>query len=303
MNANHQKVDVKVVNGFVAEGHGGNPAGVVLNADRYSAQQMQAIAKGVGLSETAFVSTSQTEGFKLDFFTPNRRIAHCGHATIAAFSYLAAQGVLGEGETSKETVDGPRKVVIKEGAAYMEQLAPRYAFSSDWSEQGVAQKDVLEALNLSADKLAQGLPIAVVNTGNRFVIVAVNGAQTLAHLAPDFAKITAISDKLDVIGFYVFTTETRQHTADATTRMFAPRFAIEEESATGMAAGPLACYLHDVVNMNKQVFEIRQGEYMLPASPSVIHVELSLNAGKITSLMAGGHGKLMEERTVSLVRD
>ncbi|MCT7655983.1 hypothetical protein MBH78_17980 [Oceanimonas sp. NS1] len=74
-------------------------------------------------------------------------------------------------------------MVIKEGAAYMEQLAPRYAFSSDWSEQGVAQKDVLEALNLSADKLAQGLPIAVVNTGNRFVIVAVNGAQTLAHLA------------------------------------------------------------------------------------------------------------------------
>ncbi|WP_245823732.1 PhzF family phenazine biosynthesis protein [Photobacterium proteolyticum] len=41
-----------------------------------------------GLSETAFVSQSDVADFKLAFFTPNRRIAHCGHATIATFSCL-----------------------------------------------------------------------------------------------------------------------------------------------------------------------------------------------------------------------
>ena len=83
-------------------------------------KDMLQIAAKIGLSETAFVSKSKTEGFKLDFFTPNMRIAHCGHATVATFSYLAELGRVQEGETSKETVDGPRKIIIKEGAAYME---------------------------------------------------------------------------------------------------------------------------------------------------------------------------------------
>ncbi|WP_217356900.1 PhzF family phenazine biosynthesis protein [Ruegeria sp. HKCCA4812] len=75
-----KEVTVEIVHRFVDGGTGGNPAGVVLDADDLSAQDMQTVAARVGLSETAFVSRSETEGFKLDFFTPNRRIAHCGHA-------------------------------------------------------------------------------------------------------------------------------------------------------------------------------------------------------------------------------
>ncbi len=113
-------IQAHIVNGFVTDGIGGNPAGVVLDADKLSDTEMLAIATKVGLSETAFVSKSQTEGFKLDFFTPNRRIAHCGHATIATFSYLAELGRVSEGDTSKATIDGPHKTSIKNGAAYME---------------------------------------------------------------------------------------------------------------------------------------------------------------------------------------
>ena len=90
-------IQVGVVNAFVVDGQGGNPAGVVLDADDLSETDMQAVAARVGLSETAFVSRSDIAGFKLDFFTPNRRIAHCGHATIATFSHLAAQGRVTDG--------------------------------------------------------------------------------------------------------------------------------------------------------------------------------------------------------------
>ena len=51
-----------------------------------SNEQKILIAQKVGLSETAFFSKSTVTDFKLDFFTPTRQIAHCGHATIAAFS-------------------------------------------------------------------------------------------------------------------------------------------------------------------------------------------------------------------------
>lgn len=76
-------VRVEIVNAFVDAGTGGNPAGVVLDADGLSDGQKLAVARQVGLSETAFVSASEVASFKLDFFTPARRIAHCGHATIA----------------------------------------------------------------------------------------------------------------------------------------------------------------------------------------------------------------------------
>ena len=82
--------------------------------------------------------------------------------------------------------------------------------------------------------------------------------------------------------------------------MFAPRYGIEEESATGMAAGPLACYLHEVIHPKQVAFNIQQGKFMQPATLSRIRVELEVVAGrKVSSLRAGGFGQVMMEKVVS----
>ena len=167
------EIPVWIINAFVSNGRGGNPAGVVLDADGLGESGMQAIAAEVALSETAFVSKSAKAGFKLDLFTPTRRIAHCGHATIAAFSYLASLDRVGEGVTSKETVDGLRKIVIKDGAAYMEQLAPTYFNGEKWPAAGVTLDAVLDSLGLQLSSLDDRAPPAVVSTGNRFLVIGV----------------------------------------------------------------------------------------------------------------------------------
>jgi len=51
-------IEAQVVNAFVDVDCGGNPAGVVLDADALTPTQKLAIAQQVGLSETAFVSRS-----------------------------------------------------------------------------------------------------------------------------------------------------------------------------------------------------------------------------------------------------
>jgi len=117
---------VPIVNAFVDEGAGGNPAGVVLNADQYTQDEKQRIAAVVKLSETAFVSQSSKADFKLEFFTPTRQIAHCGHATIATFCYLWQMNQLSNEHTSKEIIDGRRENLMKGDSAFMEQLAPKY---------------------------------------------------------------------------------------------------------------------------------------------------------------------------------
>ena len=295
---NIKTIPAQIVNGFVTGGIGGNPAGVVLDADELSENEMLRIAANIGLSETAFVSSSDTEGFKLDFFTPNRRIAHCGHATIATFSYLAELGRISEGETSKETVDGPRRISIKNGAAYMEQLAPQYRMPGDWAKDDVTMADFLQSLGITESDLDSSIGPILVNTGNSFIVVGVKDGASLRNLKPDFDLISVISEKLDLIGYYVFTTDSNATDKDATTRMFAPRYAIQEESATGMAAGPLACVLHDHLHIEKDTFLLEQGRFMEPASPSLITVELSVENGEIQNLMAGGHGKVSRSLSI-----
>lgn len=74
------------VDSFTTEKFKGNPAGVVLNADGLSDQEMQHIARELNNSETAFIFSpdGNDHEIKIRFFTPKTEVPVCGHATIAA---------------------------------------------------------------------------------------------------------------------------------------------------------------------------------------------------------------------------
>jgi PhzF family phenazine biosynthesis protein len=287
-------IQVQILNAFTDNGVGGNPAGVVLRADNLNAQQKLAIAVRVGYSETAFVSASKSAAFKLDFFTPTRQIAHCGHATIATFSYLKQLDRIQEGLTSKETIEGNRNILIDGNMAFMEQLSPAY------TDVGDRLDAVIQSLGISANDFAAEVEPMIVNTGNSFVIVPMKNEQAVAQVRPDFDAIFRICEDNDLIGYYIFSEATRNSTRDAGARMFAPRFGIEEESATGMAAGPLACFLHDKMNRDRDVFLIEQGQLMSPSSPSLITARLKIDGNKIDSLLVGGEARAMRSLTISI---
>jgi PhzF family phenazine biosynthesis protein len=293
-------VSVHIVNAFTVNGTGGNPAGVVLDADALDETAMQSIATRTGLSETAFVSRSPSAGARLDFFTPTRRIAHCGHATIAAFALMRAQGLIVDGDTSKLTVDGRRRILLRDGAVFMEQLAPRYTQLSDDSRSGATHDEILAAMGLTAEQLDLRSTPRIVDTGNRFLLLGVASEADLAAIVPEQKALAQISEELDLIGFHVFAVTSGSGSVQATTRMFAPRYGIPEESATGMAAGPLACLLHDVIGDRRTRFVIEQGRYMAPPSISRILVDLRIEEGRIAGLMAGGEGHAVRTVRVEL---
>ena len=287
-------VQVTVVNAFTDNGLGGNPAGVVLDTDNLNIQQKQSIASQIGLSETSFVSSSSSAAFKLEFFTPNRQIAHCGHATIATFSYLRQINRIKDGVCSKETIDGNRDIFIDGKMAFMEQLSPSYKDIEDRAAE------VLRSLGIMGNDLLVNFRPVIVNTGNSFMLVHLKNEEAISHVIPDFEAIKKISEEYDLIGYYIFSEMTKLPGRDAGARMFAPRYGIKEESATGMAAGPLACFLYDKVKRSKNVFLIEQGHFMNPVSPSVITVKLDLHNQKINKLMAGGEAKVMKSMTVTI---
>lgn len=282
-------IPVHLVHSLIDGAAGGNPAGVVIAADTLGTAQKLAIAARVGLSETAFVSRSACATVKLEFFTPTRQIAHCGHATIAAFSLLRDLGRIGSGPATKETIDGTRRIQVDTGRVLMEQRAPVYTEVAPESALG---RRVAASLGLAAGQPGATLAPVVVDTGNAFLMVALPDAATVASVQPVLPLVAAVSEELGLVGYYLFSRETRQAGRQAGTRMFAPRYGIDEESATGTAAGPLACLLHDRLGVAQTAIRIEQGWLMRPPSPSVIEVELETQDGRIAGLMAGGAARL-----------
>ncbi len=279
-----------LVKAFTESVAGGNAAGVVLNADRMTAPQKQELAARLGLSETAFVSASAVGDVKVEFFTPNRQIPHCGHATVATFGLLLQKGLVQEPGAIKESIEGPRQIDLVNGKVYQAQLPPTY---TSYAAAGVTQAQIATSLHLPAD---YNFPseLLIAHTGLSFLLVQLPDEQSLQALQPDQAGIAAISEKLGLVGYYVFTRATTA--AHATTRMFAPGYGIPEEAATGMAAGPLACHLHDHLGLRQEQFVIHQGYLMQPPSPSQLEVQLETDAaGQITGVKAGGPAVIVQQ--------
>jgi predicted PhzF superfamily epimerase YddE/YHI9 len=70
--------------------------------------------------------------------------------------------------------------------------------------------------------------------------------------------------------------------------MFAPRFGINEEAATGMAAGGLAALLYQRGEVSGDSLVIEQGRLMRPPSPSEILVRLEHEDNSIRRVFVGG---------------
>jgi len=284
-------VNIKIINAFSNTNNGGNPAAIVLDADRFTSYEKQLIAAKVGLSETAFISSSDRADYKFDFFTPNRQIAHCGHATVAAFAYLRQLGQIKRNHATKETIDGNRSILFDGDEVFMEQMAPRFTVpdSADW-------RLILESIGVNKTDVVCA-PV-MTYTGNIFMILEVKNEAILKGLRPNHAMITNMSEKYGLIGYYVFC-RPADNKYDATTRMFAPAYGISEEAATGMAAGPLACYLYHYVNKQSS-YLIEQGRLMPKSSPSEIKVNMTLDGDRIAGLYAGGNAVLSHEINVEI---
>ncbi|WP_028022262.1 PhzF family phenazine biosynthesis protein [Enterovibrio calviensis] len=274
-------LEVYVVNAFVADNQGGNPAGVVLNSAHLSPSQMQSIAKELGHSETAFVSPSKKADFRVRFFTPTNEVDFCGHATVGTFSVLFKNGKLAAGDYKQETGAGVLGVTIsEEGRVSMEQALPKFG-------KEFAVEDIAPLLGITAeDILATGLPVKAVSTGLVDIIVPVTDEAVLNNVSPDLAAIKKFNKSSKTGAVHVFSLTPSESDISARCRNFAPLLGIDEESATGSAAGALASYLHVYQGGGKYRYLFEQGENL--NKRSLIWASVEPDGEKITGVSVGG---------------
>lgn len=77
----------------------GNPAGIVLEVDGLTEEDMQRIAEKVGFNETSFVLSSEVADIRMRYFTPGFEMDLCGHGTVGTIYALRERGLLEEKQT------------------------------------------------------------------------------------------------------------------------------------------------------------------------------------------------------------
>ncbi|HEX5088544.1 MAG TPA: PhzF family phenazine biosynthesis isomerase [Nocardioides sp.] len=247
---------------FTDDGTGGNPAGVVLDSDRLTDQQMLAIAAAIGYSETAFVSA---DGRRLRFFSPRAEVAFCGHATVATAVALAER----DGTGTRDLVTAAGRISVETrttGRGLEATLTSPPASTREASAELVAE--TLAAFAWESALLDPAFPVHVANAGNDHLMLGLAGLETLAAFDYDYDALAALMEREGWTTVHAFV---RERPTEFRARNAFPPGGVREDPATGAAAAAFGGYLRELgLVARPSRFTIHQGVEM--GAPSRIEV-------------------------------
>lgn len=202
------------VDAFTDEPFGGNPAAVCILPEPQPAEWMQAVAREMNLSETAFL-VREDGGYNLRWFTPLVEVDLCGHATLASAHVLWESGTLGQQEQARFST---RSGIL---------TATRW---DDWIELDFPLRP--EQPSAAPDGLAAALGAKPLYIGRNVedYLVEVESESVLRALSPNFAAL----GRLPVRGL-IATARSETADCDFVSRFFAPAVGIDEDPVTGSA--------------------------------------------------------------------
>jgi len=209
------------VDAFTDRPFAGNPAGVCLLESPAADEWMQAVAREMNLSETAFLHRDG-DGYGLRWFTPSVEVDLCGHATLASAHALWQTGVL--------TPRQQARFLTRSGllTAELEGDWIRLDFPATPASPVEAPVVLLEALGVKALRVGRTVFDYVVEVASEDEVRAA---------APDFGAL----GRIECRGVMV-TAPASMPGYDFVSRFFAPAAGIDEDPVTGSAHSCLAPY-------------------------------------------------------------
>lgn len=276
-------MDLLKLAAFSDNGMGGNPAGVAFCEEMPSDEEMLAVAKEVGYSETAFL-VQQGDGWRVRYFSPAMEIPFCGHATIALGAALGER--FGEGKYRLELNDAEISVHAERSAGWFSATLNSPATSSEDAPIEYVDK-ILSWFNLTRGDLHPAFPVRFASAGAKHLILVLRDRKTLAEMKYEFEPVRDLMMEQGLITISLLWPESDElfHSRNA----FASG-GVYEDPATGAAAAALAGYLQDIGWQGEKEFTILQGEDM--GKPSRLTVKYGLNSGE--SVAVSGEVRYIE---------
>lgn len=232
----------------------GNPVAVFTDAREIPEEQLQRLARELNLSETVFVYTPGSDGHvRIRIFTPTLELPFAGHPVLGTAFVLA--GPLQLDEIRLETGGGVVPIRLERDGSHI-------AFG--WMRQPVVtaqEYDGAEAL-LALLGVKSELPVELYEQGPGHVYIELDSPEAVAALRPDLGALKELSPW----GTVCFARDGEAWKV----RVFVPAHGVDEDPATGSAAGPLALHLarHGRIGFGDEIV-IRQGAEI--GRPSTLH--------------------------------
>jgi trans-2,3-dihydro-3-hydroxyanthranilate isomerase len=261
-----------VVDVFTERALEGNQLAVFTDARGLDDETMQALALEIGFSETTFVLPPEQGGtVRVRIFTPRAELPFAGHPILGTAWVLAPslQRAVVELETRAGLV--PVELERDESGSIvfgrMEQPLPRV-------EPYPEPEALLAALGIEGSLM----PVERYDNGVQHTFVALGAEAEVAALRPDHSALA----ELRVMANCIAGSGVRWKT-----RMFAAFAGVDEDPATGSAAGPLAVHVcrHAAVAWGEWI-EISQGAEI--GRPSTLFALADARDGEVVRVAVGG---------------
>lgn len=228
----------------------GNSTGVVIDSNgTLSDDEMQNIAKDINQSEIVFVKKLDTGRYHTRFFTPNREIKLCGHATIATFYALAQNEYIIPIESGiKEIIQHTEAGKIPVGLEYEDYQIKRVYMSLKVKEDLYSGEldEICQVLGI--DSTDMGLTLCASDnlpkkmySGFSDLLVPVRSVEVLEKIQLNEVLAKEISKREDILSIVAFTTEDGKSVRQ---RTFSPIIDVYEERGSGTSTAAAMYYLH-----------------------------------------------------------
>jgi trans-2,3-dihydro-3-hydroxyanthranilate isomerase len=252
----------------------GNQLAVFTDARDLDSRTMQLLAREMNFSETVFVLPPQAEDadVRIRIFTPGTELPFAGHPVLGTAFVLG--GPLQKIVLRIECDAGVVPVELeREGAnivfGWMEQ--PRF----EWTPFERTD-ELFAALGVAGS----GLPVEAYDLGPAHVYVELGSPDEVAGLTPDFPALGNVTQA----GANCFA---RTNGGWKMRAFFGGKVGINEDPATGSAAGPLAVHLarHARIAFGEQI-TISQGAEL--SRPSTLYALVEGSPERIERVRVGG---------------
>lgn len=290
-------LEFKLVDAFAQSPYAGNVAGVILQADGLTDNQMQAIAMELNHPETAFIlkPTTRDAAVRIRWFTPGCEVDFCGHATLGAVHAL-----LESGRFSREAAE-PATVIPLESKSGILTVRTESQPDPDkpctiWLDMPhceprpdpVNVPTVAKHLGLDPAQLDDRLP--PIRTHDDDLIMAVSELSTLMELRPRMNDLAHYCARNRLRGVFVTTTQALSAATVVQSRFFAPACGVDEDPVTGSAHGPLGLHLfnHGIVQPTGGRADFLCAQAKAGGRAGVIRVVVTESSDGAKSVRIGG---------------
>ncbi len=291
-----RSVKVYQVDVFTETLFAGNPAGVVLGAEILTEAEMQALARELNNSDSAFVlpPTAEDHDLVLRFFTPKHEAGFVGHATVAAHVARLAAGLAGAGTLRQKSRSGIQPVTVS-GSAENPHVAVTIPPPSCLPPISAEQKgELLDIFGIDTAALDPKCPILVTKRATTRLMIGLRSTELLASLEPDLEALKRMTPHVGADGYLLFVRDAHgPGTFEA--RLFSPVLGIAEDPVSGNAHGMLGAYLvtHGLLSVQDGKARLRGHQGSSMNRPGVVDIEVSVADGQPTQIVISGTARVV----------